>query len=151
MSAKPPILPRVLRDLMLPALLCVGACTGTDTGNPFTQPLVVDAHSSAPGEVAISLPGGGVLVTEAWLSIEEVGISEACGTPQDASIGDIGVADHAADEALHADFEAKEGTYCELQVPWVIAADGARDDGAGSYVPLTPERHAEIVSGARSL
>jgi hypothetical protein len=114
-----------LLTIGLPALLSLSACTGTETGNPFTQPLTVDAHSSNPGEVEIAIPAGGVLVTEAWLSIDEVGISEECSTAKDETVGNLGVADHAEDEALRVEFTAKTRSYCEMQVPWVIAADDA--------------------------
>jgi hypothetical protein len=108
----------------LPALLSLVACTGTDTGNPFTQPLTVDAHSSNPGEVEIAIAAGGVVVTEAWLSIADVGMSE-CAEEKQAEVGNLGVADHAADDALEVTFEARTKSYCEMQVPWVIAADDA--------------------------
>ena len=106
----------------LPALLSLLACTGTDTGNPFTQPLTVDAHSSNPGEVEIAIPAGGAVVTEAWLSIADVGMSE-CVEEKEADVGDLGVADHAAEDALEVTFEARTKSYCEMQVPWVIATD----------------------------
>ncbi len=113
----------------LPALLSLSACddsAGTETGNPFTQPLTVDAHSSNPGEVEIAIPAGGVLVTEAWLSIDNVEISQECAGTERELVGSLGVADHAADEALRADFAALTKSYCEMYVPWVIAADGGQ-------------------------
>ncbi len=112
--------------IALSALLGLSACDGTDTGNPFTQPLIVDAHSSRPGEVSIQVAGGDVVVTEAWLSIDDVGLSEDCGGTSEARSGAIGVADHAADEALHVDFLVKTTSYCEMQVPWSLAVDGAQ-------------------------
>jgi hypothetical protein len=110
--------------LALPALLSSMACTGTDTGNPFTQPLTVHAHSSNPGEVTIVIADGGAVVTEAWISIDVVGLSEECGTPPETSVGSLDVADYAKSEALARPFEVQENRYCELQVPWGRAAAG---------------------------
>lgn len=136
-----------LSVLTLPALLSSMACTGTDTGNPFTQPLTVDAHSSNPGEVAIISAEGGVVVTEAWLSIDEVGLSEECGTPPETQVGSLGVADHARAEALERPFDVQENRYCELQVPWGLAASGGPAPAAvvGTAIYLA----GESASGTR--
>ena len=119
-----------LSALFLPMIV---GCTGTDTGNPFTQPLIVDAHSSDPNSVAIQQDLGGTVVTEAWLTIDEIGLVDAdkCDEAASVTIPRIGVADHAAADSLKLEVSIPEAGYCKLTLPWTVAEAEA---GVPAYV-----------------
>jgi hypothetical protein len=114
-------------EVLFLSLVAMVSCDGTDTGNPYVQPLIVDAHSTNLGSVSIQEDLGGTVVTEAWLSIDEISLFDAkrCDTTPVAQIPPIGIADHAAADALHLTIELPEDSYCSLTIPRILAAASA--------------------------
>ena len=143
--------------LLVSTLVAMASCDGTDTGNPFVQPLIVDAHSTNLGSVSLQDDLGGTVVTEAWLSIDEISLfdAERCDTNPAARIPEIGVADHAAADALHLNIEVPEDSYCALAIPWSLAraSAGTPDAVVGTSVYLagtTAGGRAFIVRSAQT-
>jgi len=132
------------------ALLAVAfaaSCTGTDTGNPYPQRLVVDAHSSDPTTFAVTLADGGGVVAQAWLSLEHIGFvaegDPACAAGQvgtDDAL-DLGVADHAVAGPTTLDITLTAGDFCTIAVPFVAATAplpaGAPPELEGGSIALT--------------
>lgn len=135
------------RLLMMCVALSAVACDGTDTGNPYTQPLTADAHSSDPGVFSIAIPQDGGVVTEVWLSLDHFGFvpagDEACDTGITGADDspDLGVADHAAAGGTRVDITLTAGDYCTMAVPFVLAAAplpaGAPPELEGASIVLT--------------
>ena len=130
------------------AMVIASACAGTDTGNPYPQPLTVDAHSSEPGDFAIAIPenNGGVVV-QMWLSFDPFALipdgDAACASGEvgiDNEL-DFGIADHAASGVTSRDVEIDAADYCALSVPFALATApipaGAPPELEGASITLT--------------
>jgi hypothetical protein len=137
----------IAAGLALAAIAAVGCsgCAGTETGNPFQVELRADAHSSDPGAVAVG-EGGAVVVTEAWLALDPIGLapSSDCDAAEPAGgAPDFGTADHAAAGAVLEEFELDEGDFCRAVLPFVRAAaplpEGAPPELEGSSVFIAGE------------
>ena len=150
----------ITAGLALAAIAAVGCsgCAGTETGNPFQVELRADAHSSDPTAVAVGA-GGAVVVTEAWLSLDPIGLASAADCDAVDPMGeapDFGTADHAAAGAVLEEFELDEGDYCRAVLPFVRAAaplpEGAPPELEGASVVIAGELAAtgtpfRLVSG----
>lgn len=114
----------------------LGACAGTETGNPsFEGSLGYDAYSSAPRVVA--LPAAlrseqtdretpEIEVDNAWLVLGEVEllVGNACDTDTGTHVHGLGAGDHAGGQASPTHFALQPGTYCGLSLPLELGGDG---------------------------
>jgi hypothetical protein len=117
----------------LAVTLALAGCTGTETGNPYSVQLALDAHSSEPTRVAVRVSEGGDVVEQAWLVLDPIRFVEQRGCA-DADGGEapaLGAADHARDSFTDQDFElVYQGAYCRIDVPLLTADPAALPAGA---------------------
>ena len=121
----------VCASAALVGALGLGACAGTETGNPsFNGSLGYDAYSSAPRIVALtrSAPAPEALrVDNAWLVLGDVELltGAACAAAESSSahVPGLGAGDHAGGHAPVTPFELDAGQYCGARLPFVLAGD----------------------------
>jgi len=126
-----------MKSLWLPFGLALVACTGTDTGNPYQQTVVVDAHSSNTPEIAVAVDDGGAVVTRAWLSIDDLSLyhADVCGDTR-ALVPTASAADHAEPAALTVSASLEAAEYCRLSLPFVAATAAQNPDLAGLSIVI---------------
>jgi hypothetical protein len=109
----------------------LGACTGTETGNPsFQGSLGYDAYTSVPNVVALpsALSAGesGVTYVETtWLVLGDVGFVSERDCMADAASArapGLGAGDHAGGQAAPTAFELPTGSYCGATLPMLPSA-----------------------------
>lgn len=126
--------------IVVTALGCLlGACVGTETGNPtFTGQLSYNTFSTQPAVAALRASEGGIQVDSAWLVLGDVSfVSESqCDRPELAPVHahGLGAGDHARPVAPSTPFELGSGRYCALRLPFL------RSDG-----PTTPDVPVELA------
>lgn len=127
--------PRRTHALSLALCGWLGACAGTETGNPsFVGRLGYDAYTSAPSVVGLSMALEGsedslLTVDSAWLVLGDVALQS--GSDCDAKHVDIeglGAGDHATGQAPPTDFASEPGKFCGVRLPF--APSDALPDGA---------------------
>ena len=101
------------------ACLPLFACTGTETGNGFTQEIRVGAHSSNPANFAVAIADGGGVVAEAWVIVGAMTFvaDGDCGAGGEgvAAVA-LGADDHAGGP-IDLMVELNEGDFCQVTVP----------------------------------
>lgn len=155
---------RSLRWLTWSCALALGACAGTETGNPsFEGSLGYDAYSSAPRTVALTAGNGdavddGVRVDNAWLVLGDVQLlrDDACAQMQGngTHVQGLGAGDHVGGQASATPFEASAGRYCGARLPFLHAAgdlpnkapDSLRDESIVLIGTLPDGRAYELRS-----
>lgn len=128
-----------------------GCSSGTETGNPsFQAELSYTAYSSHPLDVSVRQPGPPAVVDSAWLDLASVGLVTAgtCGatTPVTSPIPALGIGDHAAGKHNVTLFQLDAGTYCSLDLPFVLADASALNGDA----PAELVRHSMLIEGTLS-
>jgi hypothetical protein len=103
------------------ALIVLVGCTGTDTGNPFMQPVTVDARSSDTA-VSIGADTGGTTITEAWLSGAEMKLT-TCEDDEFSADAPLVMSDHAKDDLLTFAMQVDEAEYCSVTIPLAASAE----------------------------
>jgi hypothetical protein len=135
--------------------ILLGACAGTETGNPsFDGSLGYEAYSSAPRVAALtrSDPEPQALrVDHAWLVLGDVELlqGDACGSmPADGPrIPGLGVGDHAGGHATATRFELAPGQYCGARLPFSLAGDRLPTQAPDSLHAESIELHGELPDG----
>jgi hypothetical protein len=133
-------------------LLCLlGACTGTETGNPsFQGSLGYDAYSSAPNVVALpnalsaNQAGGATHVDTTWLVLGDVGFvaqQDCVADRPDASAPGLGAGDHVGSQAPPTDFALPSGSYCGVNLPMLLSA------AAPANAPAALAGHSMLIQG----
>ncbi len=127
----------------LPALLGLsGACTsGTETGNPSLTSeglLSYTGYSSKPDEFGVLEGGSIATVTRAWLDLDTVTISPEgnCGIERGGAFTTpgLGIGDHAAGKHNSTAYEAPQGLFCTVALPFLkvpASASGVPDELQG--------------------
>jgi hypothetical protein len=109
----------------------LGACTGTETGNPsFQGSLGYDAYTSVPNVVALPSAlrtgeSGVTYVATTWLELGDVGFVSERDCMADAASGSapgLGAGDHAGGQAAPTVFELPAGSYCGATLPMLPSA-----------------------------
>jgi hypothetical protein len=134
--------------LFVVASLPSGCSSGTETGNPsFQAELSYTAYSSQPLEVSVREPGTPAVVDNAWLDLASVGLvtDGTCGAamPVTSAIPALGVGDHAAGKHNVTLFQLAAGTYCSLDLPFVLASSSA----LGGDAPAELVQHSMLIEG----
>lgn len=107
----------------------VGACVGTETGNPsFTGELSYNTYTSDAAVVALRAPAGGITVESAWLVLGDVSFvpDGRCGgeVPESVHATGLGVGDHASPVAPSTPLMVPSGDYCGARLPFERAEAG---------------------------
>lgn len=136
--------------LALCAVACLpsGCSSGTETGNPsFQAELSYTAYSSQPLQVSVREPGTPAVVDSAWLDLASVALVTAgtcaAATPLTATIPALGVGDHAGGKHNVTLFQLAPGTYCSLDLPFVLADSSA----LGGDAPAELVDHSMLIEG----
>jgi hypothetical protein len=116
------------------ALSSLGACIGTETGNPpLTGEIAVNAHSSDPATAALRSSEGGITVDGVWLGLSEihfVDVALCAEAPTGvANVGPLAIANHAAPEVARAELIYDEASYCSVRAS-LIRQEGELPAGA---------------------
>jgi hypothetical protein len=126
-------------------LLAAGCTGGTETGNPVvTGSLAYTGHSSAPEQIGVREGGDVVTVSGAWFELDAVSVSAtgcASGAGEDFEIAALGLGDHAAGAHVSTRYEAAQGTFCSLELPFARVAE----DSSGG--PEALRGHTLLLSG----
>jgi hypothetical protein len=122
-----------------------GCASGTETGNPsITGQLSYTGYSSNPSEVGLRVGGSLATVKSAWFDLERIDVSAAgsCGTGAAPAfvVPALGLGDHASGNHNSTAFEARDGSFCGLDVPFALVADA-------SGAPAALLGRAFLVSG----
>lgn len=105
----------LVRTICFVAIAALSACGGTETGNPYTQPLIVDAHSSDEGAYAVGVPTSGGVVAEAWVVGGELEFTEDPDCEMAGQTLDtLGLANHADAGPLARSVTLDPSMYCLL-------------------------------------
>jgi hypothetical protein len=134
--------PAALRRLLL-LVLAIG-CGGTETGNPFVAELRLDAHSSDPARISVRTGDSDVVVTEAWLVLDGIELSEPCAGDGGAveMPPALGASDHAAGGAVLVQIDLVSGEYCRMLVPLSRAGEPLPAEA-----PPELEGHSVLLAG----
>lgn len=126
---------------MVAWLVALVGC-GTETGNPEGDvSLLYNARSRVPELVSLEPGAQSTTVSAVWLRLDAVDFT-ACSRKADGlSLGAIGLADHAGDEAFEQRVPSPDGPFCELSTALVPGDDGP--------TPLT-EGASAVVEGTLS-
>jgi hypothetical protein len=114
-------------------LLSLVGCTGTETGNPFSAQLALDAHSSDPTRVAVRVSEGGDVVEQAWLVLAEIRFVEEAGCADDdgTDFEPLGAADHAQSGAtVQEKTLPNPDVFCGIDVPLLTGDPAMLPPGA---------------------
>jgi hypothetical protein len=131
------------------ASLPSGCTSGTETGNPpFQAELSYAAYSSQPLQVSVREAGTPAVVDNAWLDLASVALVTAgtCGSaaPLTSQIPALGIGDHAAGKHNVTLFQLAAGTYCSLDLPFMLADSRALDGDA----PAELVAHSLLIEGS---
>lgn len=131
---------RGLRAALGWTLVCaLGACAGTETGNPsFVGTLGYDAYSGAPSVVGLSMAlsaaeDAPLVVDSAWLVLGDVQLRAGadCAAAR-VEIDGLGAGDHASGQAPPTEFASEPGRFCGVELPFAPPAGGLPEDAPGS-------------------
>lgn len=127
------------------AVAAVGCAGGTETGNPpFTSTLSYTGYSSRPSEVGLREGGSVATVESAWFTLDRISVRQAGSCETDAtpafSVQALGSGDHAAGRHNSTPYEARPGSFCGVNVPFVRVSESPE-------VPAELSGHAVWLAG----